>query len=280
MKVGVMVPHGNGEEMQGRFAAIRREGFSSCQLVSWDPALWTEENAQAVQTACRDTGVTLSAFWCGWEGPKVWDFYGGQETLGLVPPAYRFARMKNLMDGADYAARLGVRDVVSHMGYIPENPYDPAYSGFIQAMKEVAGHLRKNGQFLLFESGQETPVTLLRAFEDIGCENLGINLDTANLILYGKANPVDALCVIGRWVRGVHAKDGLYPVNGRELGQEVPVGQGKVDFARFIHELTVLGYNGDLTIEREIEGEEQIRDIRAARDYLEKLIQKEAGVHA
>ena len=66
MKVGVMVPHGNGEEMQGRFAAIRREGFSSCQLVSWDPALWTEENAQAVQTACRDTGVTLSAFWCGW----------------------------------------------------------------------------------------------------------------------------------------------------------------------------------------------------------------------
>ena len=86
--------------------------------------------------------------------------------------------------------------------------------------------------------------------------------------------------MIGRWVRGVHAKDGLYPVNGRELGQEVPIGQGKVDFARFIHELTVLGYNGDLTIEREIEGEEQIRDIRAARDYLEKLIQKEAGVHA
>ena len=82
----------------------------------------------------------------------MWDFYGGQETLGLVPPAYRFVRMKNLMDGADYAARLGVRDVVSHMGYIPENPYDPAYSGFIQAMKEVAGHLRKNGQFLLFES--------------------------------------------------------------------------------------------------------------------------------
>ena len=49
MRVGVMVPHGNGEEMQGRFAAIRREGFSSCQLVSWDPALWTAENAQAVQ---------------------------------------------------------------------------------------------------------------------------------------------------------------------------------------------------------------------------------------
>src|SRR5699024_6610823 len=129
-------------------------------------------------------------------GPKVWDFYGGQETLGLVPVAYRFARMQNLMNGADFAARLGVTDVVSHMGFIPENPYDPQYAGFIEGMKEVALHLKQNNQYLLFESGQETPVTMLRAFEDIGTGNLGVNLDTANLILYGKANPVDALCVL------------------------------------------------------------------------------------
>ena len=75
-----------------------------------------------------------------------------------------------------------------------ENPYDPQYAGFIEGMKEVALHLKQQNQYLLFESGQETPVTMLRAFEDIGTGNLGVNLDTANLILYGKANPVDA-CV-------------------------------------------------------------------------------------
>lgn len=275
MRVGVVVQHGPGDTMEAKFEAIRREGFTSCQLVSWNPSLWTEEEAKAVNEAVAHTGVTLSAFWCGWEGPKVWDFYGGQETLGLVPVAYRFARMQNLMSGADFAARLGVTDVVSHMGFIPENPYDPQYAGFIEGMKEVALHLKQNNQYLLFESGQETPVTMLRAFEDIGTGNLGVNLDTANLILYGKANPVDALCVLGPYVRGVHAKDGLYPTDGRALGKEVPLGQGKVDFPRFLHELAVLGYGGDLTIEREIEGEEQARDIRMARDFLMELLIKE-----
>ena len=64
-----------------------------------------------------------------------------------------------------------------------------------------------------------------------------MNLDTANLILYGKANPVDALDVFGRYVRGVHAKDGLYPTNGSELGREVPIGEGKVDFPILISKL-------------------------------------------
>lgn len=84
MRVGVVVQHGPGDTMEAKFEAIRREGFTSCQLVSWNPSLWTEEEAKAVNEAVARTGVTLSAFWCGWEGPKVWDFYGGQETLGLV----------------------------------------------------------------------------------------------------------------------------------------------------------------------------------------------------
>ena len=126
----------------------------------------------------------------------------GPETLGLVPPAYRFARMQNLMDGADFARKLGVTDVVSHMGFIPESPSDPNYAGFVSAIRAVAAHLRDNGQNLLFETGQETPVAMLRCFEDVGGGNLFVNLDPANLILYGKANPVDALDVFGRYVRG------------------------------------------------------------------------------
>ena len=158
------------------------------------------------------------------------------------------------------------------MGFIPENPYDPNFPGFCRAVRVVAEHLKRNGQYLLFETGQETPVTLLRCFEAVGCENLAVNLDTANLILYGKANPVDALEVFGKYVRNLHAKDGCWPVNGHDLGVETPIGEGRVDFPAVFRKLHELGYDSWITIEREIEGEQQIRDILSAREYLQSIM--------
>lgn len=270
MNIGICIPH--KEDMAERFRIAVENGFHHCQLTSWNPALWTKEEAEKLKSLCQQYDMTITAFWCGWVGPRVWDFYQGQETLGLVPPAFRYVRMQNLIDGADFALSIGVTDVVSHMGYIPENPYDPNFPALVAALKAVSKHLAANGQNLLFESGQETPVTMLRCFEEIGTDNLYVNLDTANLILYGKANPVDALDVIGTRVRGVHAKDGFYPTDGHHLGKEVKVGTGKVDFPTFIARLKELGYDGSLTIEREISGEQQLKDILETKAYLEKLI--------
>ena len=159
-----------------------------------------------------------------------------------------------------------------HVGYIPENPNDPTYNGLVIAVRYIANHCKNNGQYFLFETGQETPITLLRTIEDSGCDNLGVNLDTANLILYGKANPVDALDVIGKYVRGTHMKDGLYPTTGRNIGKEVPMGQGKVDFKALVKRLKEIGYEGPLTIEREISGPKQIEDIRMAKALLEDCL--------
>lgn len=277
MQIGTCVSFSSMEEMPGKFAALRENGFTSCQLVSWNPKAWTAENAAALEKLIQAHGITVSAFWCGWEGPVVWDFYDGQITLGLVPPEYRQMRIRNLMDGADFAARLGVTDVATHMGFIPENPYDPNFSGFCVAVRTVAQYLKKNGQYLLFETGQETPVAMLRCFEKTGCDNLGVNLDTANLILYGRANPVDALDVFGKYVRGLHAKDGCYPTNGHDLGRETRVGEGKVDFRALFAGLHRLGYDGHVTIEREIDGEEQLKDILDARAYLSRIIREIYG---
>ena len=151
---------------------------------------------------------------------------------------------------------------------------DPAWSGVVAAVKVIALHYQKNGQNLLFETGQETPVVLLRLFEEIGTGNLFVNLDPANLILYGKANPVDAMDVIGDYVRGVHAKDGFYPTNGKELGHEVKVGEGKANFPELLKQLKAHGYDGSLTIEREISGEQQTIDILETQKYLNNLIEK------
>jgi len=277
MKIGTMLYFNTLEEMEKSFIKLRAFGFASCQLCSWEPEKSTDENADGIRALAEKHGIEISSFWCGWEGPKVWDFYEGQRTLGLVPPQYREMRVKNLCDGADFAHRIGLTDVATHMGFIPECPFDPNFEPLCDAIRTVAQHLKKNGQYLLFETGQETPVTMLRCFEQVGMDNLGVNLDTANLILYGKANPVDALDVFGKYVRNLHAKDGFYPVNGHALGEEVRLGDGKVDFPALFHKLKELGYDSYVTIEREISGEQQDEDIRHAKVYLETIINEVYG---
>ena len=277
MKIGTMLYFNTLEEMEKSFIKLRAFGFASCQLCSWEPEKWTDENADGIRALAEKHGIEISSFWCGWEGPKVWDFYEGQRTLGLVPPEYREMRVKNLCDGADFAHRIGLTDVATHMGFIPECPFEPNFEPLCDAIRTVAQHLKTNGQYLLFETGQETPVTMLRCFEQVGMDNLGVNLDTANLILYGKANPVDALDVFGKYVRNLHAKDGFYPVNGHNLGEEVRLGDGKVDFCGLFRKLKELGYDSYVTIEREISGEQQDEDIRHAKVYLETIINEVYG---
>ena len=86
--------------------------------------------------------------------------------------------------------------------------------------------------------------------------------------MYGKANPIDALEVFGEYVMGIHGKDGNYPTDGHMLGQEVPPWQGKKSITpAFVAKLKEIGYAGDITIEREISGQEQKEDI----SYGEKI---------
>lgn len=276
MKIGTCVRFDDAGTIGEKLERLAANGFDNCQIVSWNPALWTAENAARITSLCRALGITVSAFWAGWTGPCVWNFYEGQKTLGLVPPRYRKRRVRELCLGSDFAARLGVSDVVTHMGFIPEDPFDRRYSGFCDAVREVALHCRENGQYLLFEAGQETPVTMLRTFETVGTGNLGVNLDTANVILYGKANPVDALDVFGKYVRNLHAKDGFYPTDGTHLGREVPIGTGKVDFRAVFEKLRTLGYDGFVTIEYELSAGEN-EAILAAKRYLEALCRDDCG---
>ena len=271
MKIGTFIIF-ERDTFEKKICNLKDKGFDNFQLSSWDPNLFTDENAEFIKSVIEKYNVEISAFWCGWQGPCVWDFYDGQITIGLVPPEYRLMRVETLIKGADFAKKFGVNDIITHMGFIPENPYDPNFAPMCAAIRTVANHLKKNEQYLLFETGQETPVTMLRCFEKVGTDNLGVNLDTANLILYGRANPVDALDVIGKYVRNMHAKDGKYPTNGHDLGKETRLGDGKVDFKALFKKLHELGYDSYVTIEREIDGDKQIEDILYAKKYLEDII--------
>ena len=270
MYIGVMVDL--CDEVEARFAMVEQYGLSSCQLCNWRMDLYTDEMVERVRAALSKHKLTISSLWAGWSGPKVWNLVEGPLTLGFLPQAYQSQRVEDMKRASDFAKKLGITQVATHAGFIPENPNESGYAPMIVALKEVARYLKQNGQKLLFETGQESPVTLLRAFEDIGTDNLGVNLDPANLILYGKANPVDAVGIIGKYVCDVHGKDGTYPTCGRELGEETALGQGNVDYPALIRRLKEVGYDGAITIEREISGEQQVKDIIMARDFLKTLI--------
>ena len=271
MNIGVCIRHTKGD-MEGKLAQAAALNIHEFELVSWLPELWTDEEVSILNALCAQYQMRITSFWCGWQGPRKWDFIDGPETLGLVPVAYRHVRVQNLMDGADFAKKLGLQNVITHMGFLPAYPSDPNYPGLIAAIRAIAEHLKLNDQNLLFETGQETPVTLLRVFEDVATGNLFVNLDPGNLIMYGMGNPVDALEVFGGHVRGVHAKDGAHPTEGRHLGAEPKMGTGKVDFRALIRGLKACGYDGNLTIEREFAGDKRAEDIRDAKAYLEGII--------
>ena len=257
---------------QDPFAAVRDFGIEACQLVSWNPRTWAAADPAALRRQADKAGVEVAACWVGYPGPRVWDFIQGPSTLGLVPAEFRRMRIDALKLGADFAAAFGAPAIVTHCGFIPDTCVSDTYRGTLAAIYEIAAYCADKKIGFWFETGQETPVTLLRVIEDLGIPGLGINLDPANLILYGMGNPVDALDVFGRYVRCLHAKDGLYPTNGRQLGREVKVGAGKADFPVLAAKLAALGFDGAYIIEREISGDQQRADIAATVQYLRTLI--------
>ncbi len=270
IELGLMISL--SEEIEKKFEKVSNLDFSYCQLNCWDETLYKDKNADKIKKMCEKYDITITALWGGWPGPAFWNFTEGPVTLGLVPEVYQFKRMETLRKASDFAQKINVDKVVTHTGFIPENPHDSKYKKVVEAIRYVAQYCQNNDQDFLFETGQETPVTLLRVIEEIGLNNLAINLDPANLLMYGKANPVDALDVFGKYVKGVHAKDGEYPLSGDKLGPEKPLGEGRVDFPALISRLKELDYDGTLTIEREISGKKQIKDIKNGRKFLEKIL--------
>ena len=267
LRLGLII--GIGKDPDAAMAKVRDLGLPTSQV---HVSEFEADLVGKLRQAMEKHQIEATSLVVGGPGKEVWDFYQGPLTIGLVPRETRAARIAHIKKASDFAKQCGIQAVQTHCGFIPENPNDPVYKETITAMKEVVGYCKNNGQNFRYETGQETPITLVRAIQDVGLDNQGVNFDLANLILYGKANPVDAIELLGPYVQGIHAKDGLFPTNPKDLGKEVPIGKGKVDFPRIIERLKQLNYQGAVTIEREISGPQQVADVREAKDYLERLI--------
>ena len=273
MDLGLIVsPFGAPE---ATFKRVRDMGFNNCFL-SLDGYIngFTPQIADQFGDLLGKYSLVATTVEVVGPPPLVWNFLRGPSTIGLIPPGTRAARIDALRQVSDFAKLLGISQVQTHCGFIPEDPADPLYPGAVEAIRAVARHCQSNGQYFLMETGQETPTTMSRMIRDVALPNLAVGLDTANLILYGKANPADAVDIVGPHVRSVHAKDGRWPTDPSQLGEEVLIGKGLVDFKQVFTKLRALGYTGAITIERETSGPQQIEDVRQEKIYLEKILRE------
>jgi sugar phosphate isomerase/epimerase len=237
----------------------------------------TQENANQFLKRIDDLGISLTAVFGGFEGESYADIPTVLETVGLVPPETRAARAREMKEISDFARLLGCDVVALHLGFIPHDTSAPLYREVLDVTQDLLDHCKQNNQDLHLETGQESAEGLLQFISDVERDNLFVNFDPANMILYGTGEPIDALQKIGNLVHSVHCKDGTWSDQpGETWGSEVPLGDGAVGMENYLRTLDAIGYTGPLTIEREIaeDPERQKADIGQAVSLLRELKSK------
>jgi sugar phosphate isomerase/epimerase len=259
------------DDFGDRLRRIREAGFPTMQL-SRPPDEWLAEPKRTeLKRLIADSGIRVTSVAAIYAGESYADVETVRSTVGLLPRETRAARIRDTKRCADFAHEVGCPNISSHIGYIPEDRADSDYAGLVAAVQEICDYLQRRQQSFCLETGQETAELLNQFIADVGRENLWVNFDPANMIMYGTGDPIAALEALAAWVRGVHCKDGVWPEAEGALGEERPLGQGEVGMERFVSKLKEIGYEGPLTIEREVPGEQQMQDFFAGKKLLEEI---------
>jgi len=230
-----------------------------------EPAVWGQ-TPELLQAA----GISIASGMFGCVGEDYSTLDTIRVTGGIAPDAMWAQNWKNIQATADLAKRLGLKLVTFHAGFLPHEESDPSFAKLKQRLVQTADIFHARGITLGLETGQETAAVLFDFLHKLAKPNVGVNFDPANMILYDKGNPIEALRKLGQWVRQVHIKDARRTKVTGTWGQEVVAGTGEVDWPAFFTTLKQIGFNGDLCIEREA-GTQRVDDIRAARELVEKI---------
>ena len=269
MAIGIML--GVGDNPMESVQKVLDIGVDNAQMGRPPDAYLSGEKFEELKKAIDDAGITVTTVFCGFDGESYADIPTVQKTVGYIVRETREERIQKTFEIVDFAKNLGVDRVAAHIGFVPEDRECPLYSEIVETIQKIADYCKERGINFALETGQETAEALLQFINDVAKDNLRVNFDPANMILYGSGEPIAALEVLRDYVDGVHCKDGTWPTEEGELGTEAPLGQGDVGIDKFVAKLKEIGYEGPLTIEREITGDQQRADIIEAIKLLEKL---------
>lgn len=280
MKIGVItdcfkLPLDESIKLAGKL------GFDGIQIYAttgeFSPEVLTTERKSEVRSLLMENHLEISAL-CGDMGG-----YGFQIESDN---AERIQKTKRIIDLAE-EFEVGV--ITTHIGVIPENKDNPRYSVMLDAMCKCGEYAADKKITLAIETGPEKASTLLSFLKDTN-GGIGVNLDPANFVMVTGQDPVEAVQVLGKYIVHTHAKDGVMlkqtnpeiiydcfakggieALNVADYFLETPLGDGDVDYAKYINALRGIGYDGYLTIERET-GENPISDIQKSLNTLRNII--------
>jgi L-ribulose-5-phosphate 3-epimerase len=254
---------------------LGRLGIDAVQLALTplidQPAIW----ASAIDRL-RDAGIRIVSGMIAMRGEE----YSTLESIartGGVRQDHRWPENRHLAQAAaELAGRAGIGLVTFHAGFLPEDPADPHRRVMLDRVESIARILAGHGVASALETGQETAATLAAALAEMGESGPGVNFDPANMILYGKGDPVQSLRMLAGRVRQIHVKDALPTQQPGTWGREVPAGQGAVDWPAFFEVAEGIEPVVNYVIEREA-GPTREADIAAARDLIGRLATDAGG---
>ncbi len=255
------------------WGVIREIGVPTVQLHAPHRGSRSSAMAAKLRSQVESIGIKVTAVFGGFEGESYADIPTVGRTIGLVPGETRQSRLAEMIEISDFANELGCDTVALHIGVVPHDPANADRISLIEATRKLCDYCESNDQFLHLETGQETAEALIDFIEACDRDNLRINFDPANMILYGMGEPLVALRTLAPWVRSVHCKDATWSDQpGVTWGREVPLGDGAVDIKAYLQTLAEIGYDGPLTIEREI-AQDPVRQLREVGDAVRLLEQ-------
>jgi sugar phosphate isomerase/epimerase len=254
---------------QDLVARLHDTGIRRVQL-ALDPLRESPDAWGQAEALFRQNSVTVVSGMFGCVGEDYSTLDSIRVTGGIAPDATWPQNRKNIEATVALAARLGLRLVTFHAGFLPHAETDPNFTKMLKRLAEVADLFGARNIILGLETGQETAPMLAGLLRNLGRSNVGVNFDPANMLLYDKGNPIEALRFLGPWLRQVHIKDARRTKVPGTWGEEVTVGTGEVDWTAFFRALQQLGFSGDFVIEREA-GSQRVADIRSAKAVVEKV---------
>ncbi len=278
MKKGVLTDCFRKTTAEGIMLAAQLK-FDGVQIYAtageFSPENLTKEKKLFYKKLLKENNLKVSAL-CG-------DF-GGRGFETVKENELRIERTKRIIDLAE---EFDSNIVTTHIGVIPEDKKDKKYKVMLSALNECGRYAAKRGVTVAVETGPETAPVLLNFLNDTEC-GVGVNLDPANFVMVTGQDPAEAVYLLKNFIVHTHLKDGkmrkkgepekIYEsfatggkngINAAEYFIETPVGEGDVDFVKYISALRDIRYEGFLTVERET-GENPFEDIKKVRQKMDE----------
>ncbi len=258
-------------------AAVGAEGVQIYAVKGeLDPDTVTASKIAEVRDMVASNGLVISAI-CG--------DLGGGGFRDAEANKWKVEKSKRIMD---LALELGANVITTHIGVVPAEMND-ARKIMAEACNELAEYGDKMGAVFAIETGPEPAERLKGFIESLSASAVRVNFDPANLAMVIGEDPVESAATLQNYIVHTHAKDGIMlhktnpeiiyghlkhdEIESIEYFKEVPLGEGSVDFDRYLKLLKNIGWKGFLTIEREV-GETPEKDIKLAVDFLKEKLAK------